>query len=59
MDPCGGPSVFTDPTYAPFRVWILTTILKPKIQPCTCPRLSTTDAADSTRINLFNPLIVA
>lgn len=58
-DPCGGPSVFTDPTYAPFRAWIFTMIFKPRIQPCTCPPVHTMDAAGSARMNLLKPLIVA
>lgn len=29
-DPCDNPAVYTDPTYAPFRDWIITTILTSK-----------------------------
>ena len=57
-DPCGRPAVFTDPTYAPFRAWILTTIFKPTIRPCTCPSVHTMDATGSARMNLLKPLIV-
>ncbi|RSM51574.1 hypothetical protein DMB66_41630 [Actinoplanes sp. ATCC 53533] len=57
-DPCGGPTVYTDPTYAPFRKWIITTTLTSKIQPCTCPPVRTLDTAGSERINLLRPLIV-
>jgi secreted trypsin-like serine protease len=58
-DPCAGTTVYTDATYAPFRHWILTTIIKPKIQVCTCPPVSTLDARSSTRMNLLKPYIVA
>lgn len=58
-EPCSGPAVYTDPTYTPFRLWIFTTIFTPKIQPCTCPPRPTMGAADSTRMNLLKPLIVA
>jgi hypothetical protein len=56
---CDGPGVFTDPTYGPFRVWIFTTILRRKIEPCTCPLQPARDAAGSTRVGRLKPLIVA
>jgi hypothetical protein len=50
---CGIPGVYTDPTY--FRAWMIAKILKPRIDPCTCP--PTLKSADSTRMHLFKPLI--
>jgi hypothetical protein len=58
-NPCGGAAVYTDATYGPFRVWIFTTILKRKVEPCTCPPvLAMNTASSSTRMNLLKPLIV-
>lgn len=51
--------MYTDATYGPFRVWIFTTILKRKVEPCTCPPvLAMNTASSSTRMNLLKPLIV-
>jgi len=49
--PCGEPSVYTDPTYMPFRLWIWTTIRNRQHLPCTCPPVIATDAARSARTN--------
>ena len=57
-NPCGAASVYTDPTYGPFRTWIFTTIVTRQIQPCTCPPIRTMDAASSTRMSLLKPEIV-
>jgi hypothetical protein len=57
-NPCGGAAVYTDATYGPFRVWILTTILKRKVQPCTCPPVLAMNTTSSPRMNLLKPLIV-
>ncbi|GAA3292702.1 trypsin-like serine protease [Dactylosporangium vinaceum] len=58
-DPCNGPDVYTDITYHPFQIWIATMIVKPKLQPCTCPPVQTFGAPDATRMNLLRPYIVA
>ncbi|GAA0939652.1 S1 family peptidase [Virgisporangium aurantiacum] len=52
---CGGPGIYTDPTYAPFPAWMLQMMRKPKLQPCTCP--PTIYSTDNARKNLFKPLI--
>jgi secreted trypsin-like serine protease len=36
-DPCQRPTVYTDVTYAPWRVWVWATILTRQQLPCTCP----------------------
>jgi secreted trypsin-like serine protease len=49
-DTCAN-TVFTDLTYGPFRAWILITILKRQVVPCTCPRSPVTDAASRARMS--------
>ncbi len=56
--PCDAPTVYTDPTFGPFRTWILTTLFNPQVQPCTCPPVHAMDAASSTRMKFFEPAIV-
>jgi secreted trypsin-like serine protease len=56
-NPCSEASVYTDPTYGPFRTWIFITIFKPEVQPCTCPPVLTMDAASSRRMSLLKPEI--
>ena len=57
--PCGAPSVYTDITYEPFRMWILTTMIHPQVQPCTCPPRQAPAATSTTRMKQqFAPAIV-
>lgn len=55
---CGGPGVWTDPTYLPFRLWMVKTMLTPKAQPCTCPP-TIYSTQDTARADRFKPLVVA
>jgi secreted trypsin-like serine protease len=52
-NPCGAATVYTDPSYNPFRRWIFTTILTRRVQPCTCPPVHAMDAASNSRVNLL------
>ncbi len=44
-------TVFTDPTYGPFRQWITTTILTGVNRPCTCPPSPLLTPANTARMN--------
>jgi secreted trypsin-like serine protease len=52
-DPCGQPTVYTDPGYPPFRTWIVTTILRRQVLPCTCPPAPSATPLAVTRLNLL------
>ncbi|MFK3983020.1 S1 family peptidase [Micromonospora sp. NPDC050397] len=52
-DPCGAPTVYTDPTHVPFRNWIYTTILTRQTQPCTCPPAGAMDNTNRELLNLL------
>jgi hypothetical protein len=57
-DPCGATTVYTDPTHAAFRRWIVTTIVTRKAVTCTCPSVRTMTATDRDRMDQLKPLIV-
>jgi hypothetical protein len=54
-----GRALRVDFHYGPFRRWILTTITTARRQPCTCPPVHATTAADGIRMNLLKPLIAS
>ena len=54
---CTGPRVYTDPTYWPFRAWAIAKMLRPTVDPCTCP--PTPYSGDSAQKNYFKPVITA
>ncbi len=56
--PCDAPTVYTDPTYGPFRTWIFTTMITRQVQPCTCPPMRALDTTSNARMKLFKPFIV-
>jgi secreted trypsin-like serine protease len=47
-NPCEQPSVYTDPTHWPFRLWIWTTIRTGQQPPCTCPPTPAATTASNT-----------
>jgi hypothetical protein len=52
-DPCGQPTVYTDPTHPPFQSWIFATILRRQVLPCTCPPAPSATPPTMTRLNLL------
>jgi secreted trypsin-like serine protease len=54
QDPCAQPTVYTDPSYPPFRVWIFTTILHRQVLPCTCAPVPA--AATPVSVTMLNTL---
>ena len=57
-DPCGGPSVYTDTSALPLRLWVWTTIHSRQHLPCTCPPATAMDATSSARMIALKPRII-
>ncbi len=57
-NPCGAPSVYTDTSYLPFRLWVWTTIHGRQYLPCSCPPVTAMDTASSARTNALKPKII-
>jgi hypothetical protein len=57
-NPCDGPIIYTDPTYAPFRQWIADTIRTEHTELGFRPTVRSLSPEDRVRINQLKPRII-
>ncbi|MEV6927065.1 trypsin-like serine protease [Dactylosporangium sp. NPDC051485] len=55
--PCADPTVYTDLTWMPLRLWVWTTIRDHRSPPCRCAPTGPLDAAGADRVRRLRPAI--